>query len=104
MRILLLIIGWGSLIGSIGESIILLHALWLMVAGAADWGMTAEFHIKHHLSFFYFLVEIAYALFPDDMVRWFLNLPVLIFYPVRIVASIIIGSWALRVAKRMKRG
>ena len=75
-----------------------------MLAGTADWAMTAEFHIKHHLSFFYFLVKIAYALFPEDIVRWLLNLPVLIFYPVRIVASVIIGSWALRVARRMKRG
>jgi hypothetical protein len=104
LRILLLVIGWTSLVGSIAESVIVLHAAALALTGAAEWAMTVETHIADHLSFFYWIIDIAYAVFSDRVVSWFLGWPTLVFYPVRVVASILIGGWALSAARRMKRG
>ena len=101
-RIFLLILGWESLIGSIIESVVLLHAVWLIIFGQSEWDMTVQAHLYEHLQIFTWLVKLAYALFPDDVVSHFLSWPVLVFYPVRVTASVLIGGWALSTAKRMK--
>ena len=91
-----------SLFGSAAETVILFHALWLMVAGQAAWGITGLAYITTHLSFFYWVIDLAYAVFPDGFVSYLLTWPVVLFYPVRIVVSILIGIWAFRKARMLK--
>lgn len=101
MRILLLIFGWESMIGSVGEAAICAHAIWLAANGLAPWDMSVADHIRGHLALFVPLIDLAHALFPHAIVDWFLAWPTLGFYPLRIAASLVLGTWALRAARRM---
>ena len=103
MRGLLLFLGWSSMIGSLLDGAIMIYAFLLAAAGdAAGFGITVDGHLKDHLSFIYWVKDVAYFLFPTGFVDWLFGLPALLYFPFRVITSIIIGGWALSVAARMK--
>lgn len=101
MRRFLLIFAWVSLIGSVADGLILVHAVFVIV-GDSDWQMSVLQHVVDHLPFFYWVIELAYAILPDGLVTFFVRWPAVAYYPLRIIVNTLLGIWALRVARRME--
>jgi len=101
MRLFLLGFGWASVAGSAGDALIALWLLFLVTAGEADLMITVDAHLREHLGFLYWIRDVAEALLPQGVVRWIFELQALVYFPVRVVMSVLIGGWALAAAKRM---
>ncbi len=99
MRRFLLIIGWLCVASSIADALFTAHALWIIatVEGTSV-AMTADTHMRDHLSFLYWAKDVAYAVLPRAFVDWIFGLPTLAVFGVRMVVSGGIGFWALRAA------
>lgn len=105
MRRFLLVFGWLSVIGSIGDGVIALCALWIIGAGGwSDLGLQVGPLLQQHLPFLYWVKDIAAFVLPASVVAWVFGLPALVYFPVRVVLGCVAGAWALAVAKRMRGG
>lgn len=102
MRTFLLFLGWVSLVGSLFDGAIAAFLAWLIVAGEALIDISVDMHLKDHLSFVYWVKGVAYMLFPETFVDWLFALPAMIYFPVRVAVSIVIGAWLLQMARRMR--
>jgi len=100
MRRGLLFLGWASLIASILDGIIILYALWLIYgAGIAALSMTVDIHLRDHLSFLYWVKDLAFAVLPSGFVEWIFSLPTIAYFSARMVVSYFFGNWLLSIAK-----
>ena len=102
MRLFLLILGWSSVVGSFGDGTLLLYALWII--GSSGWielGMSMDDFLRQFVEIIYWVKQVAYYVIPHDFVTWLFGLPALIYFPVRIVMSVIIGWWALSKAAKI---
>lgn len=103
MRLFLLALGWSSIVGSFGDGAIGLYALW--VVGSAGWAepwMAVDTLFQQHLSFIYWVKQVAYHVLPGGVVAWIFGLPALVYFPARIAMSCVIGWWALSTALEMR--
>ena len=102
MRRFLLIFGWLSVIGSIGDGIISLYALWVVGSGGwANPGIQVGPLLEQHLPALYWVKDVARYVLPASVVTWVFNLPALVYFPVRVVMGCVIGWWVLAKAKSM---
>ena len=104
MRKFLLILGWSSIVGSFGDGSLWFYALWII--GSSGWnelGMSVDDFLRQYVEIIYWVKQVAYYVMPHGFVTWLFGLPALIYFPVRIVISIIIGWWALSKAAKMAR-
>ncbi len=102
MRRFLLIFGWLSIIGSVGDGAIAAYALW--VVGSAGWvnpGLEVGPLLEQYLPFLYWVKDVAKVVLPGSVVGWIFGLPALVYFPARVAMSCVIGWWALAAAKRM---
>ncbi len=63
--------------------------------------MSVDELLKQHFEFIYWIKQLAYYVLPKGFVEWLFDLPVLLYFPVRIVMSVIIGWWALSIAQKI---
>ena len=103
MRIFLLVVAWASLIGSFFDAAILAHAGWLMARGEAALSMTVDTHLREHLSFVYWVKDVAYAVMPRGLVDWMFGLNALVYFPLRIILSGVIGWLCFRGAAGLNK-
>lgn len=102
MRRFLIFIGWASLIGSILDAGILVYAITQILSlPDVTFAMTVDHHLKDHLSFLYWVKDVAHALFPAGFVDWLFGLNAIAYFSFRLIASAIIGTWALKTAAKM---
>ena len=102
MRLFLLILGWSSVIGSIGDGTLGIYSLWVVAqSGWVDLNLSVDLFLQQYVQFIYWIKQIAYYVLPENFVIWVFNLPALVYFPVRIVMSIIIGWWALSKAAQL---
>lgn len=98
----LIIFAWVSILGSVGDGLIALYAAYL---AAFDLGVSlsisVENLIRDHINFLYWVKKIAYYVMPSNIVTWLFALPALIYFPIRVVTSIFIGWWVLKIAAKM---
>ncbi|MDC2890656.1 hypothetical protein [Psychrosphaera algicola] len=102
MRYFLLFIGWSSVVGSFGDGALGLYALWINFLN--DWELldfSINEFLKDYVPFIYWVKSIAFYVLPENIVLWLFNLPALLYFPTRIVMSIIIGWWALSKAEQL---
>ena len=92
MRRGMMIFGWLSVAGSVFDGLIALIVLWLAARGEANPGITVDTHLREHLAFIYWVKDVAFVVMPDGVVRWLFGLPALIYFPVRVAMSIVIGG------------
>ena len=103
LRRFLLILGWSSFIGSVADSLILLVAVWAVVGGEAVWGLSMEALLRELIPWLYWVKQVAVQLLPEAFVSWLFTLPALVYFPIRIVTSVLIGWWAFAAADRRTR-
>ena len=102
MRLFLLFIGWSSVFGSFGDSALALYALWITaISGSAELSISLDAFLKQYVEVLYWVKQIAYYVMPESFVKWLFGLPALVYFPVRILASIVIGWWALKKAAEL---
>ncbi|MEM7281093.1 MAG: hypothetical protein AAF438_05655 [Pseudomonadota bacterium] len=66
--------------------------------------MTVDSFLRDHVSFIYWVKQVAYFVLPRSFVDWLFALPALVYFPVRVVVSSVIGWWALAKANQLKKG
>lgn len=103
MRTLLLWFGWLSVVGSLLDGAITAFLIIQIGLGDAPVAMSVDAHLFKHLRFLYWIKDVGYFLLPDGFVDWIFALPALVYFPVRVVTSIIIGALALNAAANMNR-
>ncbi len=101
MRAFLIWFAWLSLFGSFFDAAILAFVAALAAMGEAAWPITVGAHLKDHLPVIYWVKDLAYLILPDGLVDWIFGLPAIVYFPARIVISIVVGALALAAAARM---
>lgn len=51
----------------------------------------------------YWIKQIAYYVMPQSFATWLFDLPALMYFPARILMSIVIGWWALKKAAELSK-
>lgn len=105
MRRFLLVLGWLSVVGSIGDGAIALYALW--VVGSEGWanaGLQVGPLLEQHLPVLYWVKDVARVVLPGSVADWVFGLPALVYFPARVLIGCIVGWWTLAAAKRMGGG
>ncbi len=100
MRKFLLFIGWSSIVGSVIDGLLGLYAAWVVIQGAEP-QISLDAFLKQHVVIIYWVKQVAYQVMPNGFVTWLFNIPALIYFPVRILMSVVIGWWALRKAAQL---
>ena len=102
MRTFLLILGWSSIVGSFGDGALGFYVLW--VNFLTDWSLLSisidEF-LKNYVQLIYWVKKVAFYALPENIVLWLFDLPALLYFPLRIIMSVIIGWWALSKAAQL---
>ncbi|MEL6360434.1 MAG: hypothetical protein AAFR21_05070 [Pseudomonadota bacterium] len=102
MRTFLLWIGWLSLVGSLFDGFIAGLLCILVITDQAPTTLSVDTHLREHLPFLYWIRAVAEFLFPEPFVVWLFGLPAMIYFPARVIVSVVLGKWALDTAARMK--
>ena len=66
------------------------------------WALTSEVLFRYHISWLYWIKQLAYLLMHEDAVNWIFGLPATVFFSVRIVVNVIVGKWALNKAEALR--
>jgi hypothetical protein len=104
MRPFLIRFGWLSCPGGIIDAATALLLLVRFVAlGGAPASLTVGDHLRDHRPALYWVRDVAAFVMPDPTVTALFALPVLVFFPLRIVLGLLIGAAAMEAAKRMPR-
>ena len=104
MRLFLLILGWSSVVGSIGDGALALYALWINVMD--NWtsiNISVNDFIRDYVAIIYWVKQVAFYVLPETVVLWLFSLPALMYFPIRIIMSIFIGWWALTKAAQLSK-
>jgi hypothetical protein len=102
MKKALIIFAWISILGSIGDGLIALYGGYLVALDSSvNLWISVETLIRNHIGFLYWVKKIAYYVMPGNIVIWLFELPALIYFPIRVVSSILIGCWVLKIAAKM---
>ena len=105
MRRFLVVFGWLSVVGSIGDGVIALYALWLVGSGGwLSWSIEVGPLLEQHLPLLLWVKDVASFVLPVEVVAWVFALPALIYFPVRVVTGCVVGWWALAAARKMGGG
>lgn len=102
MRIFLLVLGWSSIIGSVGDGALGLYAIWINYLN--EWSLldiSLNDFLKEHVQFIFWVKQLASYVLPEGVVLWLFNLPALLYFPIRIIISMIVGWWALSKAESL---
>ncbi|MFQ3244863.1 MAG: hypothetical protein ACI9SP_001499 [Arenicella sp.] len=102
MKKALIIFAWVSILGSIGDGLIALYGGYLVTFDiGVNLSISVENFIRNHIGFLYWVKKVAHYVMPTNIVSWLFGLPALIYFPIRVVSSILIGWWVLRIAAKM---
>lgn len=98
----LIIFAWVSIFGSIGDGLITLYGGYLVLFDPlVQVGITVEHLISDHIDFLYWIKQVAYLVLPSRVVNWLFELPALVYFPLRVISSLLIGWWILKLASKM---
>lgn len=103
MRKFLLFIGWSSYIGSFFDAALGLYALWLVLT-VVDVPLLIDLdtYIRDYVSIIYWVKQLAYYVMSTGVVTWLFAVPAVIYFPIRILMSLVIGYWALNKAEQLR--
>jgi len=102
LRKFLLFIGWASIIGSFFDGVLWLHSMWLIIMNeSVSISISLDEYLKNHVGFIYWVKQLAFYVLPNGLVIWLFNLPSLVYFPIRMLISLVIGWWALKKAKEL---
>ncbi|MCM2679337.1 hypothetical protein [Echinimonas agarilytica] len=98
----LIIFAWISILGSVGDAFIALYGGFLVAfVPSVELNISVEQLIKNHIYPLYWVKQVAIYVLPSTVVVWLFELPALVYFPVRVVSSIFIGWWVLRIANKI---
>lgn len=102
MRTVLLIVGWASIVGSIADGLLGLYALWVILnSEVLNFYFSLDEFLKQYVGIIYWMKDLALAIMPKGLALWIFSIPALIYFPVRMIISSIVGWWALNKAKSL---
>ncbi|MBQ4832297.1 hypothetical protein J8L70_03495 [Pseudoalteromonas sp. MMG010] len=103
MRRFLLFIGYSSVIGSFGDAGLGLYALWLVAStDFVSMAISLDEFLKNYVTYIYWVKSIAFIVMPKGVATWLFSIPALIYFPIRILMSMVIGWWALNKATKLR--
>jgi len=103
MRSFLLFIGYSSYISSLGDGSLGLYALWVLISNnLALLNLSLNDFLAQYVEFIYWVKQVAFYVMPEGFANWLFGIPAVIYFPVRILMSLIIGWWALKKAAQLK--
>lgn len=103
-RVFLLAIGWSSMLGSFVDGALAIYALWaVLISEGATASLTVDAFLKDYAASVYWVKQFAFYVLPDGAVNWLFAVPALLYFPFRVLMSIVIGRWALTKAAHYRR-
>ena len=103
LRQTLLFIGWASIVGSFFDGALWLYSIWVVVVNASvAVGVSLDEFLRDYVAFIYWVKQVAFYVMPKGFVTWLFGLPSLVYFPARIIMSLVIGWWALKKASELK--
>ena len=103
MRGFLLFIGYSSYIGSVGDALLGLYALWVLISNElALLSLSLNDFLAQYVEFIFWVKQVAFYVMPQGFANWLFAIPAIIYFPVRILMSVAIGWWALKKAAQLK--
>lgn len=101
MRIFFRLLGWILVLAVIGNFAFAGHAAYLAFQGEAEWGLTVENYVASHMSAFDWTLGLARSHFPEGFANFILglDLPAVIFFPIRAVVVAILANLCFKVAR-----
>ena len=103
MRSFLLFIGYSSYIGSMGDGLLGLYALWVLISNElALLSLSLNDFLAQYVEFIFWVMRVAFYVMPQGFAKWLFGIPAVIYFPVRILMSLVIGWWALKKAAQLK--
>ena len=103
MRTFLLFIGWSSIVSSFVDGALGLYALWVIInSDVLSVYLSLDGFLKQYIEFLYWVKQVALVVMPKGIALWLFSLPALIYFPVRILMSMVIGWWALNKVKSIE--
>ena len=100
MRGFLLFIGYSSYIGSMGDGLL---ALWVLISNElALLSLSLNDFLAQYVEFIFWVKRVAFYVMPQGFAKWLFGIPAVIYFPVRILMSLVIGWWALKKAAQLK--
>ena len=103
MRSFLLFIGYSSYIGSMGDGLLGLYALWVLISNElALLSLSLNDFLAQYVEFIFWVKRVAFYVMPQGFAKWLFGIPAVIYFPVRILMSLVIGWWALKKAAQLK--
>ncbi|MEM1262562.1 MAG: hypothetical protein AAGH76_09200 [Pseudomonadota bacterium] len=102
MRRFWLFVGYASLLGSVGDGALGVYALAKTTCcGTESWAVTVDDFLRNYVGFLYWIKQLAFWVLPAGFVHWVFGLPALLYFPLRVITSAVIGVWAFRLAGRI---
>ncbi|NKC01768.1 MAG: hypothetical protein GKR90_25165 [Pseudomonadales bacterium] len=102
MRKFWLSFGWMGAIGSVIDALIVIYAVMIILTTADyGWTLSSEILFRDHLTWLYWVKQLAYLFLDADFIDWVFGLPAVVFFTVRIVVSGLMGKWAFNQAARI---
>jgi len=99
----LLVFAWLSIIGSIADGLIALYGIWLIaVEQLFHWSVSVDTFLRDGLPLLYWVKRVAELVLPEVFVEWLFALPALVYFPVRILLSLILSIIAFAVVRRLR--
>jgi hypothetical protein len=103
MRGFLLFIGYSSYIGSMGDGLLGLYALWVLISNElALLSLSLNDFLAQYVEFIFWVKQVALYVMRQGFANWLFGIPAIIYFPVRILMSLVIGWWAFKKAAQLK--
>tara|TARA_B100001059_G_scaffold229050_2_gene261033 strand:+ start:382 stop:702 length:321 start_codon:yes stop_codon:yes gene_type:complete len=104
MRSFFLVLAWSCVVGSVVDGALLLYAVWInYLHGWLLLCISINDFLRDYIQPLFWVKQVAFLVLPEAMVLWLFNLPALLYFPVRIITSTMIGYWALSRAAELSR-
>ncbi len=101
MRDVLLLLFWLCVLGTFVQVPLLCYEFWLLATGMTFSELTVGVLLTEYLTLLAWIADLVWVLFGAGFGGWILGLPVTLITILKLIASTLIGYWALVTVRKL---